>query len=267
MEKEHRNYKSFHSLNVALVIMPHSLRIVESVVGQPGSVQVSKVWTLGSNILKKPRLYLDKGKFIWVDGGYGHSTFTVGRFSHVHADKSKDLKHFNYSLSHVRVHVEHVIAYLKNRFMCLKGYRGNIYHVKDQATTAKPTYLEDEIQEIIDSMRECRDSNRETRRTRRAAQRQYKHDLAEATAGMSQTTISRMRIDGVHELREQMFQALFRSTARVEEDTSPRSRRYEKTVADYKAMLRNTTTRRHANLESQPLQSQPSQSLPPSAGL
>ncbi|SJX62660.1 uncharacterized protein SRS1_16557 [Sporisorium reilianum f. sp. reilianum] len=247
MEKEHRNYKSFHSLNVALVIMPHSLRIVESVVGQPGSVQDSKVWTSGSNILKKPRLYLDEGEFIWVDGGYGHSTFTVGPFSHVHADKSKDLKHFNYSLSRVRVRVEHVIAYLKNRFMCLKGYRGNIYRVKDQATAAKviqaciiahtfasrydrdddlfallqPTYSEDEIQEIIDSMRECRDSNRETRRTRRAAQRQYEHDLAEATAGMSQTAISRMRIDGAHELCEQMFQVLFRSTAQVEEDTSP----------------------------------------------
>ena len=74
-----------------LVILPHSLQIVKSVVGQPGSVQDSKVWASGSNILKKPHLYLDKGEFIWVDGGYGHSAFTVGPFSHIAADKSQDL--------------------------------------------------------------------------------------------------------------------------------------------------------------------------------
>ena len=74
-----------------LVILPHSLQIVESVVGQPGSVQDSEVWASGSNILKKPHLYLDKGEFIWVDGGYGHSAFTVGPFSHIAADKSRDL--------------------------------------------------------------------------------------------------------------------------------------------------------------------------------
>ncbi|SPO21346.1 uncharacterized protein UTRI_00823 [Ustilago trichophora] len=89
--REHYSYKGFHSLNVALVVMPHSLRIVESVVGQPGSAQDSRVWASGSNILKKPRLYLDEGEFIWVDGGYGHSAFTVGPFSHIAAEKSRDL--------------------------------------------------------------------------------------------------------------------------------------------------------------------------------
>ena len=88
LSREHFCYKGFHSINVALVILPHSLRIVESVVGQPGSVQDSKVWASGSNILKKPCLYLDEGEFIWVDGGYGHSAFTVGPFSHIAANKS-----------------------------------------------------------------------------------------------------------------------------------------------------------------------------------
>ncbi|SAM83766.1 uncharacterized protein UBRO_20205 [Ustilago bromivora] len=54
MSQEPFGYKGFYSMNVALVILPHSHHIVESVVGQPGSVQDSKVWTSGSNVLKKP---------------------------------------------------------------------------------------------------------------------------------------------------------------------------------------------------------------------
>ncbi|SPC65302.1 uncharacterized protein UHOD_11055 [Ustilago sp. UG-2017b] len=95
--QEHFCYKGFHSMNVALVILPHLLWIVKSVVGQPGSIQDLKVWASGSNILKKPHLYLDE----------------------------------------VRVQVEHAIAYLKNRFQCLTGYRDNIYRVKDCITAAE----------------------------------------------------------------------------------------------------------------------------------
>ncbi|SAM62892.1 uncharacterized protein UBRO_21034 [Ustilago bromivora] len=135
--QEHFCYKGFHSMNVALVILPHLLWIVKSVVGQPGSVQDSKVWASGSNILKKPHLYLDEGEFIWVDGRYGHSAITVGPFSHIAADKSRDLQYFNYMLSQVRVRVKHAIAYLKNRFQYLTGYCGNIYHVEDHITAAQ----------------------------------------------------------------------------------------------------------------------------------
>ncbi|SAM71776.1 uncharacterized protein UBRO_20483 [Ustilago bromivora] len=99
--QEHFCYKGFHSMNVALVILPHSLQIVELVVGQPSSIQDSKVWASGSNILKKPHLYLDVGEFIWVDGRYGHSAITVGPFSHIATDKSQDLRYFNYMLSRV----------------------------------------------------------------------------------------------------------------------------------------------------------------------
>ncbi|SAM83890.1 uncharacterized protein UBRO_21076 [Ustilago bromivora] len=88
LSREHFCYKGFHRSNVALVILPHLLQIVELVVGQPGSIQDSKVWASGSNILKKSCLYLDKGEFIWVDGGYGHSAITVGPFSHIAANKS-----------------------------------------------------------------------------------------------------------------------------------------------------------------------------------
>ncbi|SOV09028.1 uncharacterized protein UDID_18236 [Ustilago sp. UG-2017a] len=137
MSQEHFSYKGFYSMNVALVILSHSLCIVESVVGQPGSVQDSKVWTSGSNILKKPQLYLDEGEFNWVDGGYGHSAFMVGPFSHIAAEKSCNLCFFNHSLSQVQVQVEHAIAYLKSRFQCLNRYRGNMYCIKEHMMEAR----------------------------------------------------------------------------------------------------------------------------------
>ena len=61
----------------------------------------------------------------------------VGPFSHLAAAKSHDLHFFNHSLSQVWGLVEHAIAYLKNRFQCLNGYRGNMYHVKDHMTAAR----------------------------------------------------------------------------------------------------------------------------------
>ncbi|SAM61586.1 uncharacterized protein UBRO_20135 [Ustilago bromivora] len=61
----------------------------------------------------------------------------VGPFSHIAAEKSCDLHFFNYSLSQVWVWVEHAISYLKNRFQCLNGYRGNMYHIKDHMKAAR----------------------------------------------------------------------------------------------------------------------------------
>ncbi|SOV09381.1 uncharacterized protein UDID_18572 [Ustilago sp. UG-2017a] len=170
--------------------------ILQCCVNQPGSVQDSKVWASGSNILKKPHLYLDEGEFIWVDGGYGHSAITVGPFSHIAADKSQDLQHFNYMLSQAQVQVEHAIAYLKNRFQCLTGYHGNIYHVKDHITAAEtiqaciiahtfasrydhpadiadlllPSFSEDEVSQVVQSLQLDASDTQELRRTRHTNQ-------------------------------------------------------------------------------------------------
>ncbi|SPC68191.1 uncharacterized protein UHOD_12384 [Ustilago sp. UG-2017b] len=244
----------------------------------PGSVQDSKVWASGSNILKKPRLYLDEGEFIWVDGGYGHSAITVGPFSHIAANKSRDLRHFNYMLSQVRVQVEHAIAYLKNRFQCLTGYRGNIYRVKDRITAAEtiqacivahtfasrydrpadiadlllPSFSEDEVSEVVQSPQLDASDTQELRRTRRTNQQEYELDLATATQGMSQYAVSRLRSSAAHELREEMFQVLFRSTGRNEEDTTALSRCHEKTTVDYNAMTQSTSARRQERALTQP---------------
>ncbi|SOV02269.1 uncharacterized protein UDID_19161 [Ustilago sp. UG-2017a] len=238
LSREHFCYKGFQSINVALVILPHSLQIVKSVVGQPGSVQDLKVWASGSNILKKPRLYLDK----------------------------------------VRVQVEHAIAYLKNRFQCLTGYRGNIYHAKDCITAAEtiqacivahtfasrydrpadiadlplPSFSEDEVSEVVQSLQLDASNTQELRRTRHTNQQEYELDLATATQGMSQYAVSRLRSSAAHDLQEEMFQALFRSTGCNEEDTTALSRRHEKTTVDYNVMTQSASARRQEQALTQP---------------
>jgi len=121
-------------------------------------------------------------------------------------------------LSQVRVQVEHAIAYLKNRFQCLTGYRGNIYRVKDHITAAEtiqacivahtfasrydcpadiadlllPSFSEDEVSEVVQSLQLDASDTQELRRTRRTNQQEYKLDLATATQGMSQYAVSRL---------------------------------------------------------------------------
>ncbi|KAJ1585610.1 hypothetical protein NDA15_007921 [Ustilago hordei] len=133
---EHYSYKGDYTFNIALVFLPHSLRIVESVVGHPGSSHDVRVWASGSGIVAKPCLHLDEGEFVWVDAGYGYSSYTVGPYSNTAAAKSRDLHYFNYSLSRIRVKAEHGIAYLKNRFQCLMGFRGNLYREEDHEKAA-----------------------------------------------------------------------------------------------------------------------------------
>ncbi|SOV01701.1 uncharacterized protein UDID_18177 [Ustilago sp. UG-2017a] len=119
---KHYSYKGDYTFNIALVFLPHSLRIVELVVGHPGSSHDAQVWASGSGIVVKPRLHLDEGKFVWVDAGYGYSRYTVGPYSNTAVAKSRDLHYFNYSLSRICVKAKHGIAYLKNCFQCLMGF-------------------------------------------------------------------------------------------------------------------------------------------------
>ncbi|UTT93024.1 hypothetical protein NDA17_003630 [Ustilago hordei] len=133
---EHYSYKGDYTFNIALVFLPHSLHIVELVVGHPGSSHDVQVWASGSGIVVKPRLHLDEGEFVWVDAGYGYSSYTVGPYSNTAAAKSRDLHYFNYSLSCIRVKAEHGIAYLKNRFQCLMGFQGNLYQEEDHEKAA-----------------------------------------------------------------------------------------------------------------------------------
>ncbi|SPC66411.1 uncharacterized protein UHOD_12230 [Ustilago sp. UG-2017b] len=90
------------------------------------------------------------------------------------------------------------------------------------------------------------------RRTRCTNQQEYELDLATATQGMSQYAVSRLRSSAAHDLREEMFQVLFRSTGHNEEDTTALSRRHEKTTVDYNAMTQSTSARRRERALTQP---------------
>lgn len=147
------------------------------------------------------------------------------------------------------------------------GYQGNIYRVHDQATAAKtiqaciiahtfasrfdkasdlaelllPSFPEDEVEEIVRSVEQAETGAQEATRARRQAnQREYERTTAAAAEGMSQRAISRQRSALALDLREEMFQALFCSTHRPEEDTNALSRRYEKTIQDFNRINRAT---------------------------
>ncbi|SAM85648.1 uncharacterized protein UBRO_21086 [Ustilago bromivora] len=110
--QEHFSYQGNYSFNVSLVFLPHSLHIVESIIGHPGSSHDLHIWASGDNrIVAKPCLHLDKGEFVWVDAGFGFSAFSVGPFNNNTASKSHDIQYFNYFLSRVQVCAEHGIAY------------------------------------------------------------------------------------------------------------------------------------------------------------
>ncbi|SPO23563.1 uncharacterized protein UTRI_02242 [Ustilago trichophora] len=230
------SYKHMYSCNIALVMLPHSLCIVESIVGHPGTSQDSHVWTSGSQILAKPRLHLDD----------------VGPFTNKAADQSRDLSYFNRWLSRIRL---------------LKGYQGNMYRDEDHCTASKAIqacivahtfasrydkpddvadylledYSESNVNEVLSDLQRYEQATEPARRTRRDNQAQYEADLAAATEGMSDTQRTRFRVDQARDLREEMLRALFNHHRREPEDTSVLSRRYERTIAAYNAMMERQT--------------------------
>ncbi|CCF49960.1 uncharacterized protein UHOR_14063 [Ustilago hordei] len=106
--QEHFSYQGNYLFNVSLVFLPHSLHIVKSIVGHPGSSHDPLVWVSGDNrIVAKPCLHLDKGEFVWVDAEFGFSAFSVGPFNNNAASKSHDIQYFNYFLSCVWICAEH----------------------------------------------------------------------------------------------------------------------------------------------------------------
>ncbi|SAM73018.1 uncharacterized protein UBRO_21051 [Ustilago bromivora] len=90
--QEHFSYQGNYLFNISLVFLPHSLCIVETIIGHPGSSHDLHVWASGDNgIVAKPCLHLDKGEFVWVDAGFGFSAFSVGPFDNNTASKSFDI--------------------------------------------------------------------------------------------------------------------------------------------------------------------------------
>ncbi|UTT89864.1 hypothetical protein NDA17_002545 [Ustilago hordei] len=182
---EHYSYKGDYTFNIALVFLPRSLCIVELVVGHPGS---------------------------------SHDANTA-------AAKSRDLHYFNYSLSRIRVKAEHGIAYLKNCFQCLMGFRGNLYQEEDHEKAAHTVQACIIAHTFASWMEAYQQATEDARIQRRENQQQYKQEQAAAMEGMSQNQVQKFRQEKALDLREEMLTALFASHGCPFEDTTAESQR------------------------------------------
>jgi hypothetical protein len=82
--------------------MPHNLRIVDYVIGVPGSVHDSNAFSK-AQIARHPQTFLGGNKWIWVDSAYGSRPWCVVPFKQPSAGGlTRDQKTFNYHLSKVR---------------------------------------------------------------------------------------------------------------------------------------------------------------------
>ncbi|SAM63283.1 uncharacterized protein UBRO_14159 [Ustilago bromivora] len=258
--REHFSYQGNYLFNVSLVFLPHSLHIVKSIIGHPGSSHDSCVWASGDNgIVAKPCLHLDEGEFVWVDAGFGFSAFSVGSFNNNTASKSHDIQYFNYFLSHIWIHAEHGIAYLKNHFQCLMGYCGNLYHEEDHERAAYTiqacivahtfasqydhpddvadyllqSFSEEDLADVTSGLPLYHQATEEARIMQQDNQAQYEQVIADATQGMSQNQMNKFHADWALDLREEMFSALFVANGRPFEDTTAKSRRKAMTTVAY----------------------------------
>lgn len=231
------DFKSKYSASAQFVMLPHSLRIIECVVGFPGSAHDQRVWASGSLVVKEPRLYLDEGEFIWTDSAYGHSAFTVATYSWEHSLNKKDLRSFNYKHSTIRSRAEHGIAYFKQRFQSMMGYRANVYRRKDEEAIscviracvvahtiaskhdrpqdvskwlAQGNLTEDaEDHYHYMNARRSKHMNRIAQHRRRESQRIYAQQQQEQAATLSIRRQDAIRSAAAHDLREEMHTALF----------------------------------------------------------
>ncbi|KAE8184648.1 hypothetical protein CF328_g7798 [Tilletia controversa] len=278
----HREYfdrKGQYSLNLQLVVLPTTLRIIDFVAGYKGSTQDSRAFA-ASDIVKRPRRYMDEGEFVWTDSGYGLSEFTCGPYDHVVAAKSGDFRRFNYAVSNVRVRSEHAFGYLKGRFQSMTGIRVPIKDEQEHhravkivvaALVAHNIALRWDGQEerecfidLSDVSAPARDAwhqmqvpsrveeEKEVEAWKRRMQAQRRYDAAERArrAQLSQYRLDLDRRDRAKELRESLHTALFDAHRRVFADTTPESRKENKTEAEYQEMLRRRAAQKQARRQA-----------------
>ncbi|KAE8239470.1 hypothetical protein A4X13_0g8187 [Tilletia indica] len=252
----HREYfdrKSNYSLNVQLVVLPTTLRIIDFVAGYKGSTQDSRAFA-ASDVVKNSGLYLDQGDFIWIDGGYGFSEFTCGPYDHIVASKSSEFRKYNYHVSNVRVRSEHAFGYLKGRFQSLRGIRMLLRNGEDHTRMVKTVVAmlvahnlalrwdgEDERNVFVDLSSLSADAKRvwselqdigedqETLEAEAWTRRTREYEARMASSAGTQTQLSqyakdRARRSGAKALREELHVALFRSLGRPFVETSKESR-------------------------------------------
>jgi len=93
--------------------MPHNLRIVDYVIGVPGSLHDSTSFSY-TRIYRHPHAFLGTNEWIWVDTAYPSLTWCIVLFKKPSGrELVADLKFFNYRLSSVSVAFCQSVAVLR----------------------------------------------------------------------------------------------------------------------------------------------------------
>ena len=110
-----------------LIFCDDEMRILDYIVGWPGSVHDNRVWSTTDQYLRYHDFF-SRLQYILADSAFTTSIHCISAFKRlrgVHCLPDDQLL-FNTLLAKARIKIEHCIGLLKNRFPCLRGMRNII---------------------------------------------------------------------------------------------------------------------------------------------
>ncbi|SOV08619.1 uncharacterized protein UDID_17432 [Ustilago sp. UG-2017a] len=114
-----------------------------------------------------------------------------------------------------------------------------------------PSFSEGVVHDVVETLSTNPSQSGDMQSQQQANQVQYEEESMVSTQSMMQPALTQHHSSLAHDLQEQMFQVLFTSTGRQQEDTTACSRRHERTAEDYNAMLaRGWLSRQHCQLST-----------------
>jgi hypothetical protein len=118
--------KGGYSLH-CLVICDDEMRILDYLVGYPGSVHDNRVWSKTDQCLRYHQ-YFSRLQYLLADSAFTTSTHLIAAFKRLRGvmNLPANCELFNTYLAKARIKVEHCIGLLKNRFRCLRELRSII---------------------------------------------------------------------------------------------------------------------------------------------
>ena len=108
----------------SLIICDDEMRILDYLVGYPGSVHDNRVWSK-TDQCNHYYNYFSRLQYLLADSAFTTSVHLIAAFKRLRGVcvLPEDQKLFNTLLAKARIKVEHCIGLLKNRFPCLRGLR------------------------------------------------------------------------------------------------------------------------------------------------
>ena len=107
-----------------LIICDDETRIMDFLVGWPGSVHDNRVWS-NADQLQNFQRYFSRLQYLLADSAFTTSAHIISALKCMRGVHVLPKEHelFNTLLAKARIKVEHCIGLLKNRFQCLRGLR------------------------------------------------------------------------------------------------------------------------------------------------